>query len=431
MDHCAMAHKTIPILRRNTSTTSSQCSDSVAGQVLDPHDRAEQGLYKGSAGLSSNDLSGPSEVPEKPLPFRCSVDDSASTLAGSVGESLYKRFSNKQLPEQSNVKKNTGWVSRILGPLCRLITHPARVQQRSNRTSHDDFKAGYDKFRLDSFDKYPDGWPRVTAFADSCDSFSNFRRFSYWHTRLLFLRMSSITELEREIAALDKRDSEGGPENDHRLKNRYYRDDPNDPKRIAEDKMEEELIKYDALLLNHEKLKNMRPTPAQDHDSLFKFFYSNKPLDTEEFDFINEPTDWISVVKHQRQIFEELVKEKLSQWPKSFLMRFCSSSNSVLSSTADEKAVYINSTKVAALSKLMLVFFTLALLLCPVILFLLTSMSRCAMALVVLIFVFIFSSGMSALAEVTVQEIFIGSSTYCAVLVTFLGNLQQARPPDA
>jgi hypothetical protein len=56
--------------------------------------------------------------------------------------------------------------------------------------------------------------------------------------------MSSITELEREIAALDKRDSEDGPEKDHRLKNRYYRDDPNDPKRIAEDKMEEELIKY-------------------------------------------------------------------------------------------------------------------------------------------------------------------------------------------
>ncbi|EHK97446.1 hypothetical protein M7I_6783 [Glarea lozoyensis 74030] len=33
----------------------------------------------------------------------------------------------------------------------------------------------------------------------------------------------------------------------HLTANRYYRDDPNDPKRIAEDKMEEELIKYEIL----------------------------------------------------------------------------------------------------------------------------------------------------------------------------------------
>jgi hypothetical protein len=50
------------------------------------------------------------------------------------------------------------------------------------------------------------------------------------------------------------------------------------------------------------------------------------------------------------------------------------------------------------------------------------------MAVVVLAFVFIFSGMVSLLADsVGVQEIFVGTATYCAVLVTFLGNLQNAR----
>jgi hypothetical protein len=65
----------------------------------------------------------------------------------------------------------------------------------------------------------------------------------------------------------------------------------------------------------------------------------------------------------------------------------------------------MNPTRVAALSKSMLVFFTLVLLLVPVVLFLLTSMSRGAMAVVVLAFVFVFSSGMSALAELIVPSL--------------------------
>ena len=52
------------------------------------------------------------------------------------------------------------------------------------------------------------------------------------------------------------------------------------------------------------------------------------------------------------------------------------------------------------------------------------------MAVVVLTFDFIFSVMMSLLTEAGVQEIFVGTATYCAVLVTFLGNLQNSRSGD-
>ena len=48
------------------------------------------------------------------------------------------------------------------------------------------------------------------------------------------------------------------------------------------------------------------------------------------------------------------------------------------------------------------------------------------MSVVTLTFVLSFAVVISLLVEATFQEIFIGTATYCAVLVTFLGNLQGA-----
>jgi hypothetical protein len=76
------------------------------------------------------------------------------------------------------------------------------------------------------------------------------------------------------------------------------------------------------------------------------------------------------------------------------------------------------------LARLIVVFFAVSVLFIPVILFLLTSMSRAWMTVVVLSFVFIFSIMISLLTDAGMQEIFIGTSTYCAVIVVFLGNLQ-------
>jgi hypothetical protein len=54
----------------------------------------------------------------------------------------------------------------------------------------------------------------------------------------------------------------------------------------------------------------------------------------------------------------------------------------------------------------------------------LVSMSKAWMAIVVLAFVFSFSIIVSLLTEAGIQEIFVGTATYCAVLVTFLGVQQ-------
>jgi len=83
--------------------------------------------------------------------------------------------------------------------------------------------------------------------------------------------------------------------------------------------------------------------------------------------------------------------------------------------------VFFSGARINLVARLMAVFFAVSILFVPVILFLLVSMSKAWMAVVVLTFVFGFAIIVSSLTEAGIQEIFVGTATYCAVLVTFLG----------
>ncbi len=93
--------------------------------------------------------------------------------------------------------------------------------------------------------------------------------------------------------------------------------------------------------------------------------------------------------------------------------------------TEDSSVEFLSQARITAVARTFAVFFAVSVLFIPVILFLLVPMSRACMAVVALVFVIAFSMIIS-LIEATFQEIFVGTATYGAVLVTFLGNLQGA-----
>jgi hypothetical protein len=94
--------------------------------------------------------------------------------------------------------------------------------------------------------------------------------------------------------------------------------------------------------------------------------------------------------------------------------------------TKDSSVEYYSQSRINTVARLFGIFFAVSILYTPVILFLLTPMSKVSMSVVTLTFVLSFSVVITLLVEVTFQDIFIGTATYCAVLVTFLGNLQGA-----
>jgi hypothetical protein len=73
------------------------------------------------------------------------------------------------------------------------------------------------------------------------------------------------------------------------------------------------------LLLNYQKLKSLDQTPARDHDSVFKWLWTWKPLDTPEFAWIFHPQDFVSLVPPRQSGLENFILRYLDNWPRSYL----------------------------------------------------------------------------------------------------------------
>lgn len=66
-------------------------------------------------------------------------------------------------------------------------------------------------------DEYPEGFPQLAALI-SCDvDLAMHRSFKYCHSRVLLHLEVQITELEKDLYKLDKKD-EADPEREHRLR---------------------------------------------------------------------------------------------------------------------------------------------------------------------------------------------------------------------
>lgn len=61
----------------------------------------------------------------------------------------------------------------------------------------------------------------------------------------------------------------------------------------------------------------------------------------------------------------------------------------------------------------------------PIYLFISCNLSSKAMALVALLFAFFFAVSLSFLTSAKRHEVFVATAGYCAVMVVFVGNLQQ------
>jgi len=56
-------------------------------------------------------------------------------------------------------------------------------------------------------DDYPEGYPQLAAFANSCDTFANVRRFGRLSYRLLAHLQNDLIDMEKVLDKLDKKDA--------------------------------------------------------------------------------------------------------------------------------------------------------------------------------------------------------------------------------
>jgi uncharacterized membrane protein len=93
--------------------------------------------------------------------------------------------------------------------------------------------------------------------------------------------------------------------------------------------------------------------------------------------------------------------------------------------TTDPHIHYYSEDRMGAFIKVIIAVASTALLLIPIYIFLTCSISLQLMATITLIFALIFATAVSVFTSANRQEVFAATAAYCAVLVVFIGNIQQ------
>jgi MFS superfamily sulfate permease-like transporter len=95
--------------------------------------------------------------------------------------------------------------------------------------------------------------------------------------------------------------------------------------------------------------------------------------------------------------------------------------------TSDPHVHYYSEERLGTAIKVIIAVFSTALLLIPIYLFLSCSLSLKLEALITLLFALLFATAISVFTSARRQDVFAATAAYCAVLVVFIGNLQQRQ----
>jgi uncharacterized membrane protein len=95
--------------------------------------------------------------------------------------------------------------------------------------------------------------------------------------------------------------------------------------------------------------------------------------------------------------------------------------------TEDPHVHYYSADRLGAFIKIIIAVACTSLLLIPIYIFVVYRLSPKVMASVTLIFAFAFATAISLSTGARRQEVFAATAAYCAVLVVFIGNLQQRQ----
>lgn len=94
--------------------------------------------------------------------------------------------------------------------------------------------------------------------------------------------------------------------------------------------------------------------------------------------------------------------------------------------TTDPHIHYYSADRLGTFLKVIIAVSSTALLLIPIFIFLTCSLSAKLMAAITLIFALVFATAVSVFTSARRQEVFAATAAYCAVLVVFIGNIQQS-----
>lgn len=173
----------------------------------------------------------------------------------------------------------------------------------------------------------------------------------------------------------------------------------------------------DELLLKHNQTQALGKAGNRNHLSVWYWIQQQKPLLGGYYDFIFHSEDFLSVGASDpdANFFIDMILTYMNLYPESVFKKLLKTDREH-KKTDDPNVNIYSSTRLSALGKVVGVSLAVALLLIPVFLLFLIPMTRGAMAVTALSFVFFFSLVVSTMTPAKIHEVFFGTATYVSCL---------------
>ncbi|KAL8840065.1 MAG: hypothetical protein Q9176_004087 [Flavoplaca citrina] len=293
---------------------------------------------------------------------------------------------------------------------------------------------------IPKLEDFPKGFPRVSCFLDSDESFMLFKRFGIVFARLLLNKQDEIRQMEDELQGMDKMDFVGD-------KHEYLLSRDEDVKREPStipgcwsqtrpqllEKLEKKIMEYSDLLLKANQLKTLEKPAARDYRSVLHFMENDGGAMYErEMSWIYDKEDLVSLRPGREHAWLDGMLERLLKVCRCGLVRYIFCTPETNARTDNPAIHYYDRRRIAKCVTLLITILILVLLMIPIWLLYKSSVNGTIgttndTIVMILSFTLIFSAALSLFTKAKRHEIVAASAGYCAVLVVFLGNIHNAR----
>ncbi|KAK0516460.1 hypothetical protein JMJ35_001063 [Cladonia borealis] len=299
------------------------------------------------------------------------------------------------------------------------------------------------KPKVRRLEDYPTGYPKLSCFLDSDDAFMVYRRFGSVFSRLLLNKQDEISGIEAKLLGMDKMDDT--ETNRQYLMSRALDVDRDGIPRAWREEtrpqllenLEKKTLEYAELLLKARELKAINPPSDRDYNSVLSFMENDDgQLYEKEMEYIYEKADLVTLRPGREHAWLDGMIENILKICRCGLLRFLFVSKESKAKTIDKDVHYYDRGRIAMCTTMIITIIILVLLIVPIWLLYRLSLKG-AIATdprtigVIIVPTLIFSAVLSAVTKAKRHELLAASAGYCAVLVVFLGNVNNITPSSS
>ncbi|KAE8454173.1 hypothetical protein EG329_005098 [Mollisiaceae sp. DMI_Dod_QoI] len=339
-------------------------------------------------------------------------------------------FVHATSPESSRTtssSKRTDGGQRSLGSVVQGEASWFRGWTSCFRASRRDDVLDEDLANIRRLEDCPEGYPQLAAFLESDEHFMLYRRFGFLQGRLILYKQDELRQLETELNRLDDFDNR----NDKSLHRSREKDDARSGKRKElMGKIEAKFREYISLLISARNLAEFDIPLDRDYMTVMKYFLGELPLcDVESYIFKRE--DIITLLPSRDTTWLDAAIEKALEKVSCRCMQYIFSPKRFKRKADPKNGVVLYSRRrIDVLVTLIVLTIIAILLIIPVyIVWRLTrntqAVNSISLIMILLVFTLVFCLVLLKFTRAKRHEILAAAAAYCAVLVTFMGNVGQ------